>query len=71
MATIDVILWNLSSESLFFSEMDYQFLTAKLLNVNIAIIQQAFGHSSSSTTENYMEDFDDKIIDEVNQKIVG
>ncbi|MHB8260833.1 MAG: phage integrase SAM-like domain-containing protein [Bacteroidia bacterium] len=44
---------------------------AKLLNVNIAIIQQVFGHSSSSTTENYMEDFDDKIIDDVNQKIVG
>jgi site-specific recombinase XerD len=44
---------------------------AKLLNVNIAIIQQAFGHSSSSTTENYMEGFDDKIIDDTNQKIVG
>lgn len=44
---------------------------AKLLNVNIAIIQQAFGHSSAATTENYMEDFDDNIIDDANQKIVG
>ena len=44
---------------------------AKTKKINTSVIQQAFGHSSSRTTELYMKDFDDSVLDEANKLVVG
>jgi len=44
---------------------------AKNKHIDTSVIQQAFGHSSSKTTEIYLSSFADSVIDEANKIVVG
>ncbi|WP_417959455.1 tyrosine-type recombinase/integrase [Flagellimonas taeanensis] len=40
--------------------------TAKNLGISIALISEGLGHSSISTTETYLKDFQNAALDEMN-----
>lgn len=44
---------------------------AMKMGVNMKIIQQAFGHESMDTTENYTKGFSNKAIDDANRKVTS
>ena len=44
---------------------------AKFKDVPIAVISQALGHSNTETTEIYLSEFDNEVLDRYNEEIVG
>jgi len=44
---------------------------AKYMGISTALISEGLGHSSIKTTEIYLKDFDDKVLDDANEKIVA
>ena len=43
----------------------------KELNVPIAVISEGLGHEDIKTTQIYLDDFDNSILDDANQMITG
>ena len=44
---------------------------AKFKDVPVSVISQALGHTNLETTETYLAEFDNAVLDEYNEKIVG
>ncbi|MEM7487426.1 MAG: site-specific integrase [Bacteroidota bacterium] len=44
---------------------------AKYMGISTALISEGLGHSSIKTTEIYLKDFEDRVLDEANEKIVA
>ncbi len=44
---------------------------AKYMGISTALISEGLGHSSIKTTEIYLKDFDDKVLDDANERIVA
>ena len=44
---------------------------AKYMGISTELISEAFGHSSIKTTETYLKDFDNEILDEVNALVTS
>ncbi len=44
---------------------------AKYMGISTALISEGLGHSSIKTTEIYLKDFEDKVLDEANARIVA
>ncbi len=44
---------------------------AKYMGISTALISEGLGHSSIKTTEIYLKDFEDRMLDEANEKIVA
>lgn len=44
---------------------------AKYMGISTELISEAFGHSSIRVTETYLRDFDNEILDEINEMVVS